>query len=518
MSKLRFNWLNITLISVLLVFSITEIAFIRSVDFTADEGIHSLYGFKILKGDPAKRSLTTDDSKMPVSALNAIPRAIEQVLNPGLKKYDNGAGDIQRGRYITFLVSLFTLFLVFRWSSDLNKSRWAGVLSMALLAFCPNWLAHSGLVTTDVYAGTIFLLVFYSLWKYFVTGKNKYFILFCILVGLAQLVKQTFTYLYFCIPLLFLIRAWTGNRKITLKKTVIQTALIAIFSLLIINAGFLFHKTGQPLNEYHFVSKMFSSLQHKLSFIGNVFLPLPEPYLTGMDTVKYFDELGGGFPYGTVPVVSILGHREAGKSYWYYYIVSALFKMPIPVLFFIGLVAVKTFITSRRAGNYEWVLVIPAFIFLIIISFFNNLQMGVRHMIFLFPLVYILCGKIVDMISSSRTSRILFAGSAVWILVSVYSYLNAYISYTNEFILNKTMAFTVVGGTNVGFGNGRTQAEEYIKNNSDAQFATPVPGKGKFLLSAVDYEDGWGMHTYKWLEAYKPIGHVHHAYLIVEVK
>lgn len=500
------------------MYTVTEVIFFINEDITADETAHLTYGIKILKLNPSKRSRTTDDSKMPVSVLNALPRAVEQYFHPGLQKADYGVADVRMGRYITFLFSLLALIIVFKWSSELYGPQ-AGLFSMGLFAICPNWLAHSGLVTTDAYSVTIYLLVFYFLWKYLQENKFKFFLLFCISLGAAQIIKQTFIHLYVCIPLLIFFYIWINKRKITLKGVLIKFFVAAIINLVIINAGFLFYHTGQSLNEYVFVSRMFTFLQHSFSFMGGMPLPFPEPYLSGMDTVKYFDELGGGFPESTFPVVSILGHHEQGKSYWFYYLLTTLYKTPLPVFVFLVFVLYKIFQKANRGFliKHEMLLLLPAAYFLVVMSLFNHIQIGVRHILFLYPVIYILCGKIITSHLSKHLKFIVVAG-CIWIIISVYTFFDNYISYTNELIIDKKNAFLTVGCSNIDFGQGISAAHKYISEHPGVKFAPQKPQTGKFLISVTDYQDGFGLHYYDWLQSYKPVSHVHHSFLLIEVK
>ncbi|MFT3949998.1 MAG: glycosyltransferase family 39 protein [Agriterribacter sp.] len=509
---------KIVFVLILLVYAVTELSFLSGSDLTYDEGSHFDYGIRILKGNAYKRSCSFDDSKMPASALNVLPRAAEQILHPGLQKNDNGASDIRMGRYITFIFSLLSLIIIFKWSSALYGEK-AGLFSMGLMAFCPDFLAHSGLVTTDAYSVFIILLVLYFLWLFLNKGGETNFIMFCAFTGIAQLTKQTFLHLYICVPIV-LLAYYLLNKKTTRYKTLLKRTLIFIvINLLIINVGFLFYKTGQPLNEYVFVSRMFNNVQHMFSAIGNIPLPLPAPFLSGMDTVKYFDELGGGFPESTFGVVSIIGFHEPGKSYWFYYLVSMFFKTPIPTL----IVFVITFFLIVKKQNIiflkrnELILIIPVLYFLIVMSFTNNIQSGIRHILFLYPLLFILCGRIVQLLQT-RLSKILFAAGCIWLLCSVYSYSNNYIPYTNEFILDKKFAYQKVGHANLDFGQGYTAAQQYIKEHPDVQFAGSAPAKGRFLIAAGDYEDKFGEHTYTWLQHYPPSLHVKHVYFLIEVK
>ncbi len=505
-------------VAILLIYSVTELSFIASEDLTADETSHLSYGSRILQLNSYKRSCTTDDSKMPVSALNALPRAFQQLFHPQLQKSDYGADDARMGRYVTFLCSLIILIIVFIWSSQWYGA-WGGIFSMALTAFCPNFLAHSGLVTTDAYSVLILLLVLYTLWRYLTGGNEKDFIAFCIFTGLAQLVKQTFFHLYIFLPLLVLLWMIINKRKVLFKRVLYKIMILAVINILIINIGFLFYKTGQSLQQYVFVSKLFNAVQHSAGVLGRFPLPFPTPFLYGMDTVKYFDELGSGYPESTFGIISILGYREPGKSYWFYYLVTMLFKTPLTVLLFSAIALIRIFAkgNSNFLKRNEAILLFAFIYFLTIMSLFNHIQAGVRHILFLYPLLYVLCGKLLSM-PPSRNMKLFIAIGLIWLLISTYSYFNSYISYTNELIIDKKNAYKSVGNGNLDFGQGYSAAIAYVKKHPDVRFPTAVPQKGKFIIPVGMLENNAGEHTYDWLLPYEPIAHVHHSYLVIEVK
>lgn len=504
--------------SIIAVYAVTVSYFISTQSVTADEPLHLRYGIQLLKGDASKQACTLQDSKLPVSALNALPRAFQQLLHPGLQKSDEGRSDVIAGRWVTVFFSLLVLLLVFQWSKELyNKN--AGLFSMGLLALCPNWLAHSGLVTTDAYASLIALIVFYLFYKYYKTKRFLFFVLFCVAVGLAQLVKQTFIYLYLCLGIITVLYAIAKPTAFTLKKFVGHGILFILISLIVINAGFLFHQTGQSLSQYHFVSNTFQQLQEGFGWAANLPLPLPSPFLVGIDTVTFFDEYGGGTPESSFPAATILYHSEPGKAYWYFYPLSFLFKTPIPTLAFIVLSLVFVFKSRNRSflQHHEFFVLTPVLFFFTVISFFYHIQVGIRHLLFLYPFLYIVCGKLLYEAATWRKLKPVLLVGLCWLMGSVYYYHNAFLSYTNEFVLDKTNAFRLVGAANIDYGQAYDFAKAYITNNPGTSFAPNRYQPGTFLIPPGDYLDDFGYHTYNWIQQYPPVGTVKFCYLIVKV-
>ena len=185
---------------IIIFYFINGINYLQKQSITADEGTFMNYAIRYVKGQPARVTPLTDNSKMPVTALNLLPRMAEEVFTRGdEQKNDWGFADTMHGRYVTLAISIFTILLVFTWSKELY-GKWAGLFSAFLISFCPNSLANAGLVTTDSYAVLFLLLSMYLLWKFCRVRTTRHFILFSCAVAASQLVKQSLFHLYVLIP------------------------------------------------------------------------------------------------------------------------------------------------------------------------------------------------------------------------------------------------------------------------------------------------------------------------------
>ena len=57
-------------------------------------------------------------------------------------------------------------------------------------------------------------------------------------------------------------------------------------SILVINIGFIFHRTLTPLNKYEFKSELFRKIQ-EVPVVKSVPIVLPMPYFQGLDWIKW---------------------------------------------------------------------------------------------------------------------------------------------------------------------------------------------------------------------------------------
>ena len=75
------------LLTILIVFYlINGIVYLRYQTQTSDEASFYNYAVRLLKGHPDRIIPNSDNSKMPVTVLNTLPRIMEQVIHPHLKK------------------------------------------------------------------------------------------------------------------------------------------------------------------------------------------------------------------------------------------------------------------------------------------------------------------------------------------------------------------------------------------------------------------------------------------------
>jgi len=313
----------------ILFFFILSALSIQGKYWTVDEPNHLQYGTNILNGD----SNRFDDSKMPVSAWNALPAKIASYLPEGIVK--NYLEKMIAARLMTALFSMLAAWLVFHWSRKLYGFI-PGLVSLSLYVFDPNLIAHSQLVTTDIYATGMILFCCYWLWKFANSRKWQDGLIFAFMLGQAQLTKYTAVSLYPLCALALLAHDWPSLRKSyensastspneTLSLSaraawmyVKYAAVAAVVSLVIINIGFLFNRSFTPFNQYAFRSELFKSIDLSAP------VPAPYPYLDGLDWIAFKERTGIGFGR-----IYLLGETRLGKGFAGYYMVASLLKVPI---------------------------------------------------------------------------------------------------------------------------------------------------------------------------------------------
>jgi len=500
----------------LVVYVINGLLYIPSQSITFDEGDHYNYAVRFVKGHPEKVRPFDDASAMPISALNTLPRVMKQLLQPGFHRSDDGSSDIINGRYVTLLVSTLIGFYVFLWARYLYGCS-AALFSLFLFVFCPNIAAHASLVTTDAYSALFTIASLYHYWRYTREKTRWQLVLFSIALGVAQLSKQSLTFLYPLFGLLFLMQLFISSGEKSLKRVFMNFLIVVFIQLLLLNIGFQFKETGKPLREYAFKSKFFSSVNDRSCFLGVIPMPLPSPYLYGLDYTKNIDEMGPGHRESS-PKAYILGQTRDGKGIWYYYFVSILFKTPLVVLISFLL---SLFLVFKKKTN-NWVdtlfLLFPVLFFLVYFDFFYNSQVGLRHILMVFPLIHVFCGNLINELADTRRNRVFVVAMASYTIATFYYFFPCLLPYTNELIMDKKMAYEIVGSANLDYNQAYESLNRYLGQNKNVEYAPQYPRAGKFIINTNDLLALSGNNGYDWLRNnFKPTEHLQFTYLIFDI-
>jgi hypothetical protein len=504
----------------LAAYTILQVYCINQLSVNYDEPLFAAYGISILKFQ-ANKDVQQFDSKLPIVALNMLPRAVEQLFKPGLKK--EGAEwekDIIAGRYISLIASLLLGLLIYAWSKELYGSR-TGIYTLLIYLLSPDFLAHGIFVSTDIYASLWTTSSFYFLWKFRDSNQLKYFFLASLSVALGQISKFSLLHLLILIPFILLI-----THSLALKnwgKSLKLIYLILIFIAInwfVISAAHFFYHEFMMLDHYRFKSNVFIGLQ---TFFGKLTpfipVPFPESYINSMDLVMYADNLGGGVSGSLNAAPYILGETSQ-YGFWYYYFVTLFYKLPVTTLLIwnAGFLIFLAGFNAKRFLKDDIFFFVPAFYFLIYLSFFYTTQIGIRHLLIIYPLLYVLSGRAIQTIIEKK-KQIVLTFLLICQAISVFSYFPHFLPYTNEFITNKKLAYKKIADSSLCYGEGKFYLNRYLKKNKDVLHAPANPQAGKFV---VEINELYGLHQYPqikydWLKNMHPSQHIHSQYLVFEI-
>ncbi|HSB67086.1 MAG TPA: glycosyltransferase family 39 protein [Anaerolineales bacterium] len=511
----------------LLIFLIISLLSARQNTLTYDEPVHYKYGLAILALNSNRLIADdgrTDDSKMPFTALNALPGMLSKFFPAST--FQVKLADITTGRLVTILFSMSIAWMVYHWSYKLYGLVPA-LFSLFLYVFEPNIIAHSQLVTTDVYFMGMATVSTYALWRYSQAPNWKRAFTFALLLGMSQLTKYTAIFLYPLLAVILLVKdlpdlihlistrnlrgLWAYTRRL-----ILLACLVVMVSLLLINIGYLFNRTLTPFGAYDLQPSYLITLRNKIPMLKEIPVPLPYPYLQGLDLVIYRERTS----HGRGP--NYLLGQLSNSGFPYYYLVAWGVKVPlaIQISFLISIILYLLCKKGYRFLQNEWFLAAPVVFFTIYLDLFNRAQIGIRYFLVVFPFILIFCGSLMTNWQSFRLVSKMTAGLlAAYLIGSVLSYYPNYIPYFNELIIDRRMAYKVLADSNLDWGQASGYLTEYLKMHPEANFDPPQPiggtvvvGPNELVGIIVDPA------TFHWIRhANRPVATIANTYLIFDL-
>lgn len=481
---------------------------------TTDEGIHLFSGYTYL----VKKDFRLDPEHPPLlKVLGALPLVFFRDLKVNLDSRWEKAGNFYYdswqeartlaedffytygnnpekllfwGRLPFILLTLLLGYVGFLWARKLYGSK-AGVLAAFLILFFPNILAHGRLVNTDL-GVILFIFLTIYFWGAFLKRPN---FLNCFLSGffLGLTLASKFTGLII-VPILIVLALtkvvfFDERKRVFLKYLVGFLGILAI-SLIVVWAtyGFLF-KVPPPVPSGFVNAPLWGNRQltPALSDFINRIRPIlfPADFYKGLFMVFRHAALGHG---------SFLLGQTSSSGWWYYFPVAIFYKTPLPIFIFLGLAII--FFKKLRAQNFfdEILLIVPPIVFLIL-SMFSKADLGLRHILPIFPFLFVFASKSINLvnfndqeslrakakqsiISSSKIATPrhivgarndifigLFVLLIIWYLFSTLSSFPNFLAYFNEFAGGSKNGYKILADSNLDWGQDIYRLKKYLEQN-----------------------------------------------------
>ncbi len=497
------------MVFILILHAVVQVLQIYRDDITADEEDHLIYGVEIWKGNASRRVEGRDfRSTMPITALHALPRAIEQVLQPDKKKTDWGKGDIKTGRYITLGFTLGLLVYIFLFSQSLFGPV-AGLFCLVMAAADPNILAHGHLLTTDMAATFFCVASLYHLFQWLQQGQGRQFVLFSIIIALAQIAKINNLLLY-PICLLILLLAGLQQQKFDGRRMLSYLFFFLLTQLLVINLAFQFNHTWFHADRAVFSSSFMNNLVNRIGL--SVPIPLPLPYIDTFDQINYEIEHRDGLPLNY-----LMGERSNG-GFWNYFLICMGIKTPVATLAIIMASLALILLQLKESVKPIIYLIIPATaVFLFISS--ASVQNGYRYALPVFALGIISGGALIGMLIKSIWGRIFFFLFLGMLLLETGAVRDGYIPFTNLFVRDKKMNWKWLADSNLNWEQNHERLKTYLKQHPEVLYNPNGPQKGLILVNTNDLAGIWTPGKYEWLTSRnKPVGELWQCYILYDTR
>ncbi|MEX2044460.1 MAG: glycosyltransferase family 39 protein, partial [Opitutus sp.] len=344
--------------------------------------------------------------------------------------YETGEDHFPRlmaGRAMIALFSVATGALIFAWSWRLFGAAGAFV-SLALFTFSPDFLAHGALVTSDVCMAFFFLAAAGAWWRHLHDGRARWWCLSAVTVGLAFVAKYSAVLLILMMAVMAIVRAWApeplllGSRSF--RTPVKRLAVVTVSALghgvvaaVLIWAcyGFRFGAFNSNLPPAdHFIFPRVAFTHH-----GG-----PLGQLVGAATAAQL--LPDGFLYGFSYVIETTGARAAFLNGDYsvtgwptFFLWTFLFKTTVPLLLITALLTCLAVRLVRSPGAwrrfYRVTPLVTLFVVYWIFSITSHINIGHRHILPVYPVIFIAAGILGRWLASRRLAAVaIVAGLLGW--------------------------------------------------------------------------------------------------------
>ncbi|MBU4030789.1 glycosyltransferase family 39 protein [Patescibacteria group bacterium] len=373
------------------------------------------------------------------------------------------------------LLFLFLAWFVFFWTKKLFGNKTA-LLSLFFIALSPTFLAHGRLVTTDIGAalGTVIAT---CVWLKFLKKPSwKNVLLAAFILGISLLLKFSLILLIPFLGIITLFYAWV-YKKPFLKYIALSTLIGLIALIFVIWPIYQAHTFNYPVQQ-----QLKDTVFRLESASAPEFIAEPLLWMSDKPTLR---SLGHYFT-GIVMTVSRAGggnttffmgqmSAEAWKSY---FPIVYLIKEPLPfhILTLLALIWSlysifrKKKIAVRKLLS-KYFTEFAMFIFLIIywtVSIKGNLNIGVRHLLPVFPFTIILVSRatISWLKEPALKIKYIFVGLLLlWQAVSVIQIYPSFLAYFNELVGGPANGYEFVTDSNIDWGQDLRRLTAFVEEN-----------------------------------------------------
>lgn len=382
-----------------------------------------------------------------------------------------------RARLMMLLLGVALAVIIFSWSYEL-WGVWGAAFSLLLFCFDPSFIAHSGLVTTDVPAALAYAATLYALWRFARRMTAVRGAVFAIAFGLAQTIKFSAVLLAPIVLFAAIVIVIRDRTRLLPMLAALAAAAFAAFLAVWAVYGFRYSTAPDPQAARNEEMAARATLRQRVLDAPDVWptghldvpravqrwaamealartmpdtageadlrlaMQMTRPGIVGR-LILFADRhhlLPEAYSYGFASTVSssllrssYLDGRYSNTGFGDYFFWTTLWKTPLPIL---AALAVGLVLAWRRRGAGLALLVIPVVIYGGY-ALAGNIHIGHRHLFPIFPFLYALCGAAGAWWVANRKRLViapvwLALGSVVVLLPRPASVVNQHLSYMNE--------------------------------------------------------------------------------------
>ncbi len=428
-------------------------------------------------------------------------------------------------RWACIPFSVLGAWICFRWAKDLYGP-WAGLIALTLWCSCPNILAHGALISADAGAAALGVAAGYCYWRWLKHAAWHWALLAGLTLGLALLAKLTLLVVFGLWPALWLARiAGPGLARLVRHRgcrgrclplaaiaqshppchglagpapspwrgQIAQLLVILTVAIVLINAGYGFEGSFQPLGKYRFASSLLGGGDSHTapaewgnrfagSWLAHVPVPLPENYLWGIDRqrrdfeMKMWSYLRGEWRFG---------------GWWYYYLYGLLIKEPLGVIALLILaMGLPWGLRGRSPGwAHECVVLAPAVVILALVSSQTGFNHHLRYVLPAMPFLFIWMSRASLVLGTERTrwTAAAIVAALAWSAASSLWVYPHSLSYFNELVGGPRNGHRHLLDSNIDWGQDLLYLKRWCHAHPEARpLRLAYFGSAPFEIAALD--------------------------------
>jgi len=356
----------------------------------------------------------------------------------------------------------------------------AGLAALGAAALSPNLVAHSRLATLDLPVTAFVTLAALAAWSWARTRQPAVLLAWAVAAGIACLVKHSALHLLPAVTVGALLAGRPGEGRLRSSLVLAAAAVLGVLGVAWLSYG---PGSGSWL--------------------------LPAGYVDGLLT-KWEHGRAGHFAY-------LLGRRSA-SGFAGYYLVALLVKVPLALLVAAG-VGVVTLARGRARGDARGFVafgVVPALWILLAMSLLHRVNVGVRHVLPLWPVLLALAGLgWARLWEHGRAARMVAAGLAAWTVGAAVSITPDHLAYFNELAGGPDRGDRILIDSNLDWGQDEGRLRAWARGrdvavNPERPVSGLVAANVNALRGILSPDDS----RLRWLTAFEPMHRIGHTWRI----
>ena len=392
------------------------------------------------------------------------------------------------GRFPFILLTLFLGIFTYFWANRLYGQK-AGVFAAFLILLMPNILAHGHLINTDL-GLTVFTFVSIYFWGKFLKKPGWANLSVAgLLLGLAFASKYTSVILVPIIFLLAIAKLFTDDDLKNWGRYLLGFFGVGIIGSIIVWATYGFSISIAPVPIGSFSQNIQMWANYNIPTVFDGIFDKVRPFLFPADFYKGFvlvsrHALGGHGAY-------LLG-ENSNFGWWYYFPVAIFYKTPLAFFAFLVL-AIGYFKKIRAKLIFDELILIIAPLVYLLISMSSKADLGVRHVLPIFPFLVVFASKSINLVNFSSLklfaknrikflATIGFVALVLWYFsAAILSYPN-YLSYFNEAAGGPNNGSKILTDSNLDWGQDIYRIKKYVAEHPDGKYSLTYPWDGEPAL------------------------------------